>query len=298
MMVYDIGANWFIVIGSMLGKLCLYFPSLLRFHLFMKLLCSSARPWAVLLRRWNTFLRTRFRRKYVRHWVKYFRKGAHFNAIAATQVHSSLLSISVGALFLPVVFHFSLSGAADTIEVGQRAGILSMSRGVSLSNVESFLRLIPANLPALGLHHTFIRCVSNATRCSRFSHHSRIVYVAYMVFQLWSHTHLYHDRHNKKSPSFSLKEPKNLPESQRTSIDSDRRPPTELPTQIAECQEATAAVTPQPQVSLTLTILLLVLVTVVSPSQRCLHAQYTIFDTHFLNDFRLPPLLQIRLLSP
>jgi Ca2+:H+ antiporter len=49
-----------------------------------------------------------------------------------------------------------------------------------------------------------------------------------------------------------------------------------LPTQIAECQEATAAVTPQPQVSLTLTILLLVLVTVVSPSQRCLHAQYTI----------------------
>ena len=32
-----------------------------------------------------------------------------------------------------------------------------------------------------------------------------IAYVAYLVFQLFSHTHLYHDRHNKQSVRFSLK---------------------------------------------------------------------------------------------
>jgi Ca2+:H+ antiporter len=51
--------------------------------------------------------------------------------LAATQVHSSLLSISVGAVLLPAAYHFALSGEADLITFdSQKLGILRMSRGV------------------------------------------------------------------------------------------------------------------------------------------------------------------------
>jgi hypothetical protein len=53
--------------------------------------------------------------------------------IAATQVHSSLLSISVGALLLPAAYHFSLSGAMSPIPEVQVRDILHMSHGVSAS---------------------------------------------------------------------------------------------------------------------------------------------------------------------
>lgn len=140
----------------------------------------------------------------------------------ATQIHSSLLSISVGALLLPAVYHFSLSGSIDTIEEEQKRGILSMSHGVSIILL--------------------------------------FIYVAYLIFQLWSHTHLYQDRHNKKSPSFSLKSPKKLPESRQTWNDTHPyQPPFDLPSPIAESHEEATA--PQPQISWTLTILVLILVT-------------------------------------
>lgn len=53
--------------------------------------------------------------------------------IAATQVHSSLLSISVGAVLLPAAYHFSLSGGADVIPESQTKNILRMSHGVRLT---------------------------------------------------------------------------------------------------------------------------------------------------------------------
>ncbi|RDB25596.1 Vacuolar calcium ion transporter [Hypsizygus marmoreus] len=77
----------------------------------------------------------------------------------ATQVDSSLLSISVGAILLPGVYHFALSGTGTTIPQWQQRNILHMSHGVSI-----------------------------AMLC---------LYVAYLVFQLWSHSHLYKDTHNK-----------------------------------------------------------------------------------------------------
>lgn len=59
--------------------------------------------------------------------------------IAATQVHSSLLSISVGAVLLPAAYHFSISGGSDAASFEQRLDILQMSHGVrhlsSLSQV-------------------------------------------------------------------------------------------------------------------------------------------------------------------
>lgn len=59
---------------------------------------------------------------------------------AATQIHSSLLSISVGAVLLPAAFHFALSygsqdkGEAQTTLKDQKEDILRMSHGVSSSN--------------------------------------------------------------------------------------------------------------------------------------------------------------------
>ncbi|KAH9972802.1 hypothetical protein BGW80DRAFT_1312631 [Lactifluus volemus] len=50
----------------------------------------------------------------------------------ATQIHSSLLSISVGAVLMPVAYHYSLSWRTDTASTDQKAAILNMSHGVSL----------------------------------------------------------------------------------------------------------------------------------------------------------------------
>ena len=56
---------------------------------------------------------------------------------AATQIHSSLLSISVGAVLLPAAFHFALTYSdEDALEAGtsleiQKRDLLRMSHGVS-----------------------------------------------------------------------------------------------------------------------------------------------------------------------
>nr|VWO99168.1 Response regulatory domain-containing protein [Ganoderma boninense] len=87
----------------------------------------------------------------------------------ATQIHSSLLSISVGAVLLPAAFHFALSysnqdkGEAQTTLKEQKADILRMSHGVAIVLL--------------------------------------IIYISYLIFQLWSHTHLYQDN---RQPSARL----------------------------------------------------------------------------------------------
>ncbi|KAG6373347.1 hypothetical protein JVT61DRAFT_6491 [Boletus reticuloceps] len=90
----------------------------------------------------------------------------------ATQIHSSLLSISVGALLLPAAYHFALSGAQESSAVEQRKAILKMSHGVVI-----LFHLV---------HDT--------------------VYVFYLLFQLWSHRHLYKDT-KQKSNRLSVKIP-------------------------------------------------------------------------------------------
>ncbi|KAJ4477224.1 hypothetical protein J3R30DRAFT_190981 [Lentinula aciculospora] len=78
----------------------------------------------------------------------------------ANQVHSSLLSISVGVLLLPVAYHFALSGNRnDDVPENQRLSILNMSHAVSLILLT--------------------------------------IYGFYLVFQLVSHTHLYRDSQTK-----------------------------------------------------------------------------------------------------
>ncbi|KAJ3850339.1 hypothetical protein EV368DRAFT_75208 [Lentinula lateritia] len=84
----------------------------------------------------------------------------------ANQVHSSLLSISVGVLLLPVAYHFALSGNKnDDVPENQRLSILNMSHAVSLILLT--------------------------------------IYGFYLVFQLVSHTHLYQDS-QKKSRKLSI----------------------------------------------------------------------------------------------
>ncbi|KAI0714322.1 Sodium/calcium exchanger protein-domain-containing protein [Cerioporus squamosus] len=80
----------------------------------------------------------------------------------ATQIHSSLLSISVGAVLLPAAFHFALTYSKDddaddmgTTLQEQKQDILRMSHGVAVVLL--------------------------------------FIYGSYLVFQLWSHTHLYED---------------------------------------------------------------------------------------------------------
>lgn len=63
---------------------------------------------------------------------------SYHHGIAATQIHSSLLSISVGAVLLPAAFHFALTydsddevSASTSLEL-QKQSILRMSRGVRI----------------------------------------------------------------------------------------------------------------------------------------------------------------------
>ncbi|KAI9440037.1 Sodium/calcium exchanger protein-domain-containing protein [Lactarius indigo] len=50
----------------------------------------------------------------------------------ATQIHSSLLTVSVGAVLMPAAFHYSLSWRTDTAATDQKSAILKMSHGVSV----------------------------------------------------------------------------------------------------------------------------------------------------------------------
>ena len=50
--------------------------------------------------------------------------------VAATQIHSSLLSLSVGAVLLPAAYHFALDDADQVPSQIQKENILHMSHGV------------------------------------------------------------------------------------------------------------------------------------------------------------------------
>ncbi|CAA7266985.1 unnamed protein product [Cyclocybe aegerita] len=94
-----------------------------------------------------------------------------FDPIAATQIHSSLLSLSVGAVVLPAAYHFTLSNQNDATFDAQKQNILHMSHGL-LTTIQVSIVLL-------------------------------FIYLAYLLFQLWSHTYLYKDQHNKKSHRLS-----------------------------------------------------------------------------------------------
>lgn len=70
---------------------------------------------------------------------------------AATQIHSSLLSISVGAVLLPAAFHFALTYSSnDANDTGttlqdQKEDILKMSHGVSARTTRFIAILISTN---------------------------------------------------------------------------------------------------------------------------------------------------------
>ncbi|KAF8349142.1 hypothetical protein F5887DRAFT_879050 [Amanita rubescens] len=91
----------------------------------------------------------------------------------ATQIQSSLLNISVGAVLIPVAYHFALKNVAHDSPAEQARDILHMSHGVSIVLL--------------------------------------IIYIAYLLFQFWSHTHFYHDNHNKKSNRLSIRLPIETP---------------------------------------------------------------------------------------
>ncbi|KAF8806980.1 hypothetical protein BYT27DRAFT_7190690 [Phlegmacium glaucopus] len=82
----------------------------------------------------------------------------------ATQIHSSLLSLSVGAVLLPAAYHFALDTEQVSSDV-QKQNILHMSHGVSVVLL--------------------------------------VIYISYLLFQLWSHSHLYDDQYDKKSSRLS-----------------------------------------------------------------------------------------------
>ncbi|EPQ54244.1 hypothetical protein GLOTRDRAFT_139578 [Gloeophyllum trabeum ATCC 11539] len=80
----------------------------------------------------------------------------------ATHVQSSLLIISVSAVLLPCAYHFTIGRASEKIFDEQKVDLLRMSHGVSIILL--------------------------------------LTYASYLLFQLYSHTHLYQDRLKKSMP--------------------------------------------------------------------------------------------------
>lgn len=93
-----------------------------------------------------------------------FAGGLRFRAqdlnATATQVQTSLLTMSTGAVLLPAAYHFVFSGEENT--EFQTRSILAMSRGVSIVLL--------------------------------------LVYGAYLLFQLWSHEYLYQSPVTRSEP--------------------------------------------------------------------------------------------------
>ncbi|KAJ6513224.1 Sodium/calcium exchanger protein-domain-containing protein [Mycena sanguinolenta] len=83
----------------------------------------------------------------------------------ATQLHSSLLSLSVGAVLLPAAYHFALSHNSDIASPLQWQNILHMSHGVSVVLL--------------------------------------FIYGSYLFFQLCSHTHLCQNEKKQNTRRFS-----------------------------------------------------------------------------------------------
>ena len=85
--------------------------------------------------------------------------------IAATQIHSSLLSISVGAVLLPAAFHFAITygghskGEAEPSLQEQKEDILRMSHGVSTPVRYPFSIAHHRILHAAGGCCTLVQCV-------------------------------------------------------------------------------------------------------------------------------------------
>jgi len=52
------------------------------------------------------------------------------DSAAATHIHSSLLSLSVGAVLMPAAYHFTLGSEPNTSSEVQKQNILHMSHGV------------------------------------------------------------------------------------------------------------------------------------------------------------------------
>lgn len=124
-----------------------------------------------------------------------------WDSAAATHIHSSLLSLSVGAVLMPAAYHFMLGSEPNTSSEVQKQNILHMSHAVRpffvKINYEPFFILRLNRSPLCYYSVRFTDWVWPI-----FSHTS-LVYFAYLLFQLWSHTHFYNDQHNKKSSRLS-----------------------------------------------------------------------------------------------
>ncbi|KAI0033077.1 Sodium/calcium exchanger protein-domain-containing protein [Vararia minispora EC-137] len=106
---------------------------------------------------------------------------------AASQIHSSLLSISVGALLMPAAYHFSLSGGTNVASKDQKADILKMSRGVAIILL--------------------------------------IVYIAYLAFHFYSHSYLFKD--NMASTRHEISNPLQTLRSKRSNLNKRFTPQSE-----------------------------------------------------------------------
>ncbi|KAI0049769.1 hypothetical protein FA95DRAFT_1556468 [Auriscalpium vulgare] len=120
----------------------------------------------------------------------------------ATGVHSSLLSISVAAVLMPAAYHFSMSGGSGAASAEQKEDILKMSHGVAVVLL--------------------------------------VTYSAYLVFQLWSHQHLYKDSKTVPSTPHAIK---HMPNMKRISSRLDLGTFREKSSRSSSCQSSPSRLT-------------------------------------------------------
>ena len=186
----------------------------------------------------------------------FFAGGTRFSeqgfGLSASQLNSSLLTISVIAVLLPAAFHLAVSSSDSS----EGADILKVSHGVAIILLFSkcFFFFTHARIP--------LTCI--------FS-----VYCSYLVFQLVSHKDLYQDSHKDvaKSTTYHHRswrkyraDKKADSEAKKNGTEHESKPPAEAEAD-AEAQTNTNTVKEedeeeQPQLGIVVTVGLLIIVTV------------------------------------
>lgn len=199
---------------------------------------------------------------------------------AASQINSSLLTLSVIAVLLPAAFDVSLR-LYQQQDSNEGSDILNVSHGVRCS-VDILFRLL--TLPRLGCGHPVVQ-YAFLTFLTALSLTSSTVYISYLVFQLWSHTHLYNDvgddvQISKKYNNLHRPDFMHMHRKANGDANGDADIPLEgtngessYPPENGDLEQGHAEEEEEevetPQMSMTLSIFVLAVVTVVSrPAQR------------------------------
>lgn len=190
--------------------------------------------------------------------------------LGATQLNSSLLTVSVIAVLLPAAFHFTAGAQIQDPQEGRE--ILSVSHGVGAGLFPTPYRFTshprsPFRAPSSYYSVRFPMFHCSPCKETYTSTYYLAVYFSYLFFQLSTHKALYEDSSSDVAKSTKYPSKKSLFTDAPTATTSVNSDPEAAVTHEQEKEEEEEEA---PKLTVWMTVGLLVIVTVVSLLARCL----------------------------